>query len=398
MMSVTFQPFLARSSDYPKVRVATSASLSFKYLKYRASTHNYSAFISNGEFFIQGRYALIEAMQRANVKKGSIVLLPSFHCRSMVEPALFLGADIYFYQVLDDLRPDFSRLSSILENKDRRPAVMILTHYFGFPNAVTETKLFCKLRNITLIEDCAHAIYSQYLGQPLGTSGNYAIASVWKFLPAKDGAFLLDNNKGRSSQICHQSWLREAKSFFVLLQKKAERIFEYMTPLSVNAASLLAEAHKISDKNKNNLSLESHPGLQNILPDKIQISGLRSSFYLTKFSDHARIIYQRRKNYQQWLFGIQSIQEIHPLFSHLPEGVVPYAFPVLADSQGIIFHMLRLAGIPILRWEDMALSDCPVSSSYRSRLLQLPCHQDLLPEDIEWMVDTIRQLAMELNQ
>ncbi len=398
MMSVTFQPFLARTSDYPKPRVATSASLSFKYLKYGASAHDYSAFISNGEFFIQGRYALIEAMQRANVNKGAVVLLPSFHCRSMVEPALFLGADIYFYQVLDDLRPDFPRLSSMLENEDKHPVVMILTHYFGFPNALEETKLFCKLHNITLIEDCAHAIYSQYLGQPLGILGNYAIASVWKFLPVQDGAFLLDNNGGQSLQIHSQSWLKEAKSFFVLLEKKAKKVFEYRAPVSVHTTLLLAEAHKISDKNKNNVRLGSHPGLQNILRDRTKVVGLRSSLCLTKLSDHARIAYQRRKNYQQWLFGIQSIQGILPLFSHLPEGVVPYAFPVLTDSQGITFHMLRLVGIPVLRWEDMALSDCPVSCSYRFRLLQLPCHQDLLPEDIEWMIDTIRQVAVELNR
>ena len=44
-----------------------------------------------------------------------------------------------------------------------------------------------------LIEDCAHAFFGQVNGRPLGDYGDYAVASVRKFLPVFDGGYLLSS-------------------------------------------------------------------------------------------------------------------------------------------------------------------------------------------------------------
>jgi len=44
----------------------------------------------------------------------------------------------------------------------------------------------------------------------------------------------------------------------------------------------------------------------------------------------------------------------------------------------------------------MAMTDCPVSRDYRLRLLQLPCHQGLREEELDWMLDVFRTVAPEI--
>jgi hypothetical protein len=51
-----------------------------------------------------------------------------------------------------------------------------------------------------------------------------------------------------------------------------------------------------------------------------------------------------------------------------------------------------MAGVPLLRWEEVAYSDCLVSERYVGDLVQIPCHQDLDDEDIEWLTGAIRNI------
>lgn len=395
-----FYPLLANTFNYPKSRIPILPVFSYEYLKFDRHACEQSAFFTGGEFFTHGRYALAEAIQRANSDKNGAVLLPSFHCRSMVEPALYHEAKIYFYPVLNDLRPDYTALELILQRKNIRPTVFVLPHYFGFPNSIKEARQFCIEHDIILIEDCAHAFYGVSDAQQLGTIGNYAITSIWKFHPARDGAVLLDNsNRGRdAANRLQQSWLAETKSLYMLLRKWGERKFNSNNILrEIDPLLTLDQAYQMMQIKIEN-DRDDKRKLKYFLPEKLKFSGLRSSYWLMKWSAHTKIIHQRRENYLKWLDGVQSIPGISPLFPRLPEGVAPYAFPLLADSEGLTFHLLKLAGISIWRWEDMALTDCSVSRDYRFRLLQLPCHQGLKQEELDWMINTLRSVILGINQ
>jgi hypothetical protein len=105
---------------------------------------------------------------------------------------------------------------------------------------------------------------------------------------------------------------------------------------------------------------------------------------------------RRRAHFQRWLDGLAGVAGVRPLRGELPPGVVPYAFPLLTDAGGLAFHALRSAGIPIWRWEDMARSPCPVAADYRLRLLQLPCHQSLNEEEVDWMIAVTRAVMAQI--
>jgi hypothetical protein len=63
--------------------------------------------------------------------------------------------------------------------------------------------------------------------------------------------------------------------------------------------------------------------------------------------------------------------------------------PLLIDHPETHFFELKHLGVPIWRWDDMAVSDCAVATHYRLHLLHLPCHQELTAEQMAWMTRTV---------
>jgi hypothetical protein len=60
-----------------------------------------------------------------------------------------------------------------------------------------------------------------------------------------------------------------------------------------------------------------------------------------------------------------------------------------------IFLVLKNEGVPIIRfgeflWPGVDALVCPVSVEFSQRAMQFPCHQDLFPEELDWMIGKIR--------
>lgn len=346
-----------------------------------------SAFIDCQDFFVYGRYALVEALKRAGTTGGA-VLLPAYHCRTIVESALYLGAEVRFYPMTTDLRPDFPSMHNLVADGSAR--TLLLTHYFGFSNALDEARRFCEEHGMALIEDCAHAFYGEHEGRVLGTVGHFSVASAWKFLPLRDGAVLRDNTGATvEMDLLRQPMKDEIKAMVAILRDWAGATLKKPGLPEVDVALLNRRALEISayiPERKGKEEIQFQPNL-------VEMAGLRTSNWMVSHTDHSQVMSRRRANYQHWLTGIRDLQGVQPLFSVLPDGVVPYAFPLLTDARGLVFHALKLAGIPIWRWEDVAKTECPISQDYRLRLLQLPCHQDLSREEIDWMLRVLHRVV-----
>jgi len=82
-------------------------------------------------------------------------------------------------------------------------------------------------------------------------------------------------------------------------------------------------------------------------PSLLHIGGFAVSRFIMKHSHLQSIIDIRRSNYQRLLIGIAGIKNMQPLFSELPDHVVPYMFPVIIESGEADFDCLKRAGVPI---------------------------------------------------
>ena len=65
-------------------------------------------------------------------------------------------------------------------------------------------------------------------------------------------------------------------------------------------------------------------------------------------------------------------------------------FPLVLDHPAEDFRRLKYRGVPIWRWDELAVSDCEVTQAYRRSLLQLPCHEDLRLEERTWLAEALR--------
>jgi selenocysteine lyase/cysteine desulfurase len=126
-----------------------------------------------------GRAAIALALRAVGCKAGDRVLVPTYHCPTMIAPVVRLGAVPEFYPLTASGAPSMS----FLARHGRGVRAMLVAHYFGFPQPLGQLRGFCDANGIAMIEDCAHAFFGVVDGRPVGAWGDVAIASATKFFP-----------------------------------------------------------------------------------------------------------------------------------------------------------------------------------------------------------------------
>ena len=144
--------------------------------------------------YARGRYALHAAFSLAGIGPSGGLIAPSYHCRTMLDPAIRLGADIRLYQLENNLVPDLSRIREIIGSSKIPIKAILASHYFGIPQDFSELSDICREFGVSLIEDCAHGIVTGRRSDLLGHYGQYVVSSPYKFFPCPDGGTLISND------------------------------------------------------------------------------------------------------------------------------------------------------------------------------------------------------------
>ena len=142
-------------------------------------------------YFTRARYALRQAYHLAGVGTGGALLAPSYHCRTMIDPALALDGPVVLYPLTPDLEVDLAALDRLHHSLDIPAKALLATHFFGLTKDFGELASWCHERNITLVEDCSHALFLETAQAPqLGRFGDFVVSSPYKFVPSPDGGLL----------------------------------------------------------------------------------------------------------------------------------------------------------------------------------------------------------------
>lgn len=156
---------------------------------------NRANFRANKFFTKSARSAFLHIL-RLQRNEGKTLLIPAYigindyEGSGVFDVIQISRIPFLFYKVDGNLSPDLN--SIILE--DAKSYCFLCIHYFGFPaDNFDEIITFCKTKNITLIEDCAHTLHGIHNHQQLGTFGEFAFHSIHKILPTDDGGLLVDN-------------------------------------------------------------------------------------------------------------------------------------------------------------------------------------------------------------
>jgi perosamine synthetase len=332
-----------------------------------------SPLLQNRAIFVNaGRTALQLIAQ--HLPTAGAFLLPSYHCPTMITPALSTGRKIRFYRIDEQLNADITDIAQHLRQGD--VAAVLLPHYFGFPQTqITTIAALAHASGAWLIEDCAHALFGNLDGKPLGSFGDYAIASTRKFFPGRDGgALLINQGPAFPVDLPHYSLRDEMQALYDLLQQAS--LAERRRALTTGSAPATAATPATPSPTRNSMPLR---------------QGLRSSRWIWRNQNSDQIASRRRQLFQRWLHHTLTLTGARPLFDTLPAHVVPYMFPLLLEQPARDFAPLKRAGVPIWRWDELMPSGCANSQKYGLALLQLPCHQSLKDADVDWMAETLRR-------
>jgi len=346
-------------------------------------------------FTASGRAAIALALRALGVGPDDRVLVPTYHCPTMISPIVALGAQPVFFAIDATGAP---RLDAWTARDLQGVRAMIAAHYFGLPQPMAKLRAFCDEHRIALIEDCAHALFGVSDGRPVGQWGDFAIASLTKFLPVVDGGCLVAaHGLADVPSLAPLSLGAELKSF----ANAAEIGARYGRVIGVNR--LLSGLFELTTKLRAQRRASDFPnGLSSGAGDvgqwladfeppvAVQRTASRWTRWTVRHAHRARIVAMRRCNYALLTRLVADIPGVRALEPILPESAAPYVFPLWVDRPEAVYQDVRAAGIPVFRWDEVwpgrpvSAGDCGIAWS--THVFQIGCHQDLKADDLVAMV------------
>lgn len=290
--------------------------------------------------FANARSAQKAFIHALNLREDDEILLPAYigwssrEGSGVFDPIVDTGAKYRFYRITRRLHVDLEDLRTQLTTG--KPKLLILVHYFGFPDPYIDDIVdLARNSGVYILEDEAHALYSDWIGGACGRFGDAAIMSLHKVLPFQSGGLLILN--------------QTARKFAQVIDSSESRSMQERNPQDYDLFGIAATR-------RNNA---------------MQLLGL-----LPPLSGRA-----------------------YPLFSSIPNGVTPQTFPIIISkaSRDSIYFAMNDAGYGVVSLyhtliASIQASAYPDSHWLSKHILNLPVHQDIQPEQLSNMISRLSHL------
>lgn len=344
-----------------------------------------------------GRAAITLALEGLGVSVGDTVLVPSYHCPTMVAPASQLGAKPLFYPLDFTGQPKLDWLEARLHSGMK---AMIAAHFFGLPQPMFRLRKWCDSHGIALIEDCAHALFGHAEGRTVGAWGHAAIGSLTKFLPVSVGGCVRFESERSPVILARSSAKQEAKALLDIVEEGARHGRLGLLNALVTVPLRAVRRRRVNIVKSEQPRTESQPldaieaGFAIDMPlahQRLALACKTVALWLPR----ARIVERRRLHYQRLVAELSNVPGVRPLMPGLPDGAAPYVLPLWVDRPDPGYLRLRSQGVPVFRW-DRPWPDMPVLSGdsgpgWAEHVIQLGCHQDLSEDDMSWIIHQVRE-------
>jgi len=351
-----------------------------------------------------GRAAIALALRLAGCRAGDRVLVPTYHCPTMVAPIVALGATPVFYPISATGEAAPENLPAGVADGCR---AIIAPHYFGIPRRMSRIRAYCDESGIALIEDCAHAFFGVAEGRSVGSWGDYAIASLTKFFPVSEGGCLVTRSPKLASlrlgsrpvgaelrAVADALELGVAHGRLAGINVLLAAAFRAKRAVRSSAANGAAPAAEHSgDAMQRAVTRACSDFSEGALPFR-RIA--RAVWALVGVGGQGRIVARRQDNYRWLARRLAHLSNAHPLGPDCPDGAAPYVFPLWVRDPEAVYQKIRASGVPVFRWDDR-WPDTPELSNdsgdeWARHVFQIGCHQDLEAPELEWIARTLEQL------
>ncbi len=339
-------------------------------------------------YFFNARAALFHVLRSLRREGRTRVLLPAFHCVSVVEPAVRAGMQVSFYRIDRRLEIDAGDLHALCGSD---VAAVVLINYFGMQARIEPLIEGLRAQGVAVIEDCSHSFM---LANPLALSGGRAdlsIYSFWKLVPSGIGGGLLSASQWPAPPLGSPA----LKDSVVRTKRLLEEVV-----VSRGLDSLLAriyariEAARVRRRHAAAATRSDSGAAQASAADPALEFDERSAStrlpwlprHIVGCADLQGIVAARRRH--SLVYARRRADAAGPrcVLPERPERACPWAFPVIVPQRSRHDLRLRERGIPVWTFGNMlhpALAGAASAAADRDaryladNLLCLPVHQGI---------------------
>jgi perosamine synthetase len=220
---------------------------------------------------VNGTSGLQVALRLSGVQNGDEVLTQALTFIATINAIIYNGASPVFLDVdIDTMGLSPNAVQAFLEefgelregvcyNKktNRKIAACMPMHTFGFPVHLDELIAICKKWNISIVEDAAESIGSEYKGMPTGSFGNVGVFSFNgnKIVTSGGGGAIVTNDLDLGIKAKHLTTTAKVPHPYEYVHDEIG--YNFRMP-NLNAALACAQLEQLETfiQNKRNLALE----------------------------------------------------------------------------------------------------------------------------------------------
>lgn len=344
--------------------------------------------------FFRGAGAILEAARTIGLTPEDEVLVPAYHCGIEVEAIRHTGARIGFVPLTPglDLMPDALRA-----RVSGRTKAVLLIHFFGFPQPVKEVRTLCDELGLTLIEDCAHALFSAAGANLLGQTGDFSIFSFQKSLPVPHGGALVGRDvSGNRSTVAAPPFLTTARGIALSLLSSSggqgglwERLVRWAIIAPARAAGRLLKSWR------GPRAIVS-PSAAELDPVTACLGMSAAARRIAQHADPGQIISARRRRYQLLAAALKGSAGIEIPVPDLPDGTCPLFLPLLLRERDSLRAFLETRGVQTFVFGEVPhpllnADTCAISSRWSRENLCLPTHQSLSDDMVSAIIGAVKE-------
>lgn len=350
-----------------------------------------------------GRAAIFQALKLSSLLPETPVLVPTYHCPTIVAPVILAGLQPIYYPIGIDGLPLLERIA----DADAMAAgAIVVPHFFGRGQSLLPVRDWCDQTDTLLIEDCAHTFYGMAGERPVGAWGDFATASMSKFFPMLEGGMLASSNRSIPDlALASQSHSAQIKGVFDILHRATSAGRMRGLGWLVAAANAARAGLKMSSRHVSTPSKAVRSELETFMFEcnmgRKDRAPLAASTLIARIAPQSKAIEARRRNYRLLLDGLPNHRRAYPLIGDLTESMVPYVFPYWVSDASAVYEELLAGGAPVYRWDrswpGTPRLDDDRGGDWSEHVIQIVCHQALRPSEIVRTINLVTQATMQLE-
>ena len=349
-------------------------------------------------FTYSARGALYHLARSLPDEKGNSILVPMFHCPTVVEPLVRAGKNIIFYKINLDLSIN---VQDVIQKLTPDVAAVVVINYFGFPAELDAISKLKEQYGFYIIEDCAHSFFN---GECLaGERGDVAIFSFSKLVPCYVGGAIRVNRQDFPFQPPQSSIA--AKDAIIILKRLFEQIIENNGSRFLKAAFHWLEGLRVSFKRTKGMPIAGTGSKVEVLyPFTEHLDLAKIPWFLKSIlqvADLTKIRSARRAHFFILKDGLVDNSELKKIYKDLSASVVPWAYPILLNGRDKYERVFEGKGVPFFTFGEtlhpilyqLAPQEIKEAEFLSQNLLMIAIDQNLTLSKVQSSCSEINQVV-----